>query len=74
MDDLYANIDVEEFREDFDKSQLEGENLFRSFLPDFSDYFLSPENFDLIKRFYSRTCRRKSKTLCWEASRIWVRF
>ena len=47
-----ANI-VEKYRELFDHSRQQWDSYFRQYLPDFQDYFLTPDNFELILRIFS---------------------
>jgi len=62
------DINVEEYREVFEKSQEEWEPLIQNYLPDFQDYFLSPDNFELIQKLLLENYPRNTqdRLLDWE--------
>lgn len=63
-----VDINVEEYREVFEKSQEEWEPLIQNYLPDFQDYFLSPDNFELIQKLLLDNYPRniQDRLLDWE--------
>ncbi|HRX44112.1 MAG TPA: hypothetical protein P5059_02590 [Candidatus Dojkabacteria bacterium] len=43
------NVTIENYKEIFNESQNQWEPLIKNYLPDFEEYFLSPDNFELIQ-------------------------